>query len=164
MTNETSILTPPPAPTGAADEAVRARWARLAADFVRLPLIDAAAHATRCNSDAPTAPVPVAFSVRDVGELLLEGHDSALADAERYVAEGHTIRTGQLVEFDDIDDHVALARWSAELERASARGWAPPAPAGFWASFLRWRTPLGMARLTERRVRTRITPVPPSKA
>ncbi len=88
---------------------------------------------------------------------MLGGHDEALAEAERYVVLGHTMRTGHVVELDDIDDRDALDRWARELSRASPEGFAPPAPAGFWASFLRWRTPLGMARLSDRRR----TPVPP---
>jgi hypothetical protein len=109
---------------------VLARWSRLAVDFARLPL--------RIER------------MRDVGELLLLGHDDALSDAERYVVEGHTSRTGHIVECDDVDDLRALDRAVQELERATAAGWGPPAPAGFWASFLRWRTPIGMWRLTER--------------
>lgn len=112
-----------------------ARWQRLAKDFARLPLVD--------------------DQVRDVGALLLDGHDQALAEAERYVVEGHTIRTGDIIEWDDIDDRATLGRWAEALESASRAGLAPPAPVGFWASFLTWRTPLGMARLTERRLRTR---------
>lgn len=147
----TSILTPPPpAASGAACETLQARWTCLRADFARLPLIDT-------QSNRPFDPRKTALcdrgSIRDVGELLVLGHDVALADAERYVAEGHTMRTGQLVEFDDVDDDDSLDRWAQELDRATARGWAPPAPNGFWASFLRWRTPLGMARLTDRRSR-----------
>lgn len=119
-------------------EAVRARWARLANDFARLPCV--AGDERLC--------------IRDVGELLLRGaHDEALADAERYVSYGHTTRTGHVVECDDIDDVDGLARWVRELDSASAEGYAPPVPEGFWASFLRWRTPLGMARLTDRRLR-----------
>ena len=119
-------------PTAIADRT--ARWTRLHADFARLPLID--------------------NRVRDVGALLMVGHDHALAEAERYVIEGHTSRTGDVIEWDDIDDHTTLARWAAALDTASREGFAPPAPHGFWASFLTWRTPLGMARLSERRVRT----------
>ncbi|MGZ3448559.1 MAG: hypothetical protein ACXVEF_03120 [Polyangiales bacterium] len=89
----------------------------------------------------------------DVGELLLRGHDDALAEAEHYVVMGHTIRTGYVVEFDDIDDEESLVKWANELDASSKGGWAPPVPEGFWASFLRWRTPLGMARLTDRRIR-----------
>lgn len=113
-------------------EVLRARWARLADDFSRLSLVD---------------------RFIDVGELLLRGHDDALAEAERYVVMGHTIRTGHVVEFDDIDDEESLVRWATELDASSKGGWAPPVPEGFWASFLRWRTPLGMARLTDRRIR-----------
>lgn len=123
-------------------EAMRARWARLAEDFGRL---------------ASVASLEIGGAthlVRDVGELLLRGHDDALSDAERYVVLGHTMRTGHVIEFDDVDDDDALDRWVRELDVASAEGFAPPAPPGFWASFLRWRTPLGMARLTERRIRT----------
>jgi hypothetical protein len=123
-------------------EAMRARWARLAEDYGQL---ESVAHL----EIAGTTQI-----VRDVGELLLHGHDDALADAERYVVLGHTIRTGHVVDCDDVDDREALDRWVRELEQASADGHAPPAPQGFWASFLRWRTPLGMARLTERRIRT----------
>jgi len=123
-------------------EAMRARWARLAQDFGRLASVG---HVEVGG---------VSQVMRDVGELLLRGHDDALADAERYVVLGHTMRTGHVVECDDVDDHEALDRWVRELESASSEGFAPPAPAGFWASFLRWRTPLGMARLTERRIRT----------
>lgn len=122
-------------------EAMRARWARLAEDLGRL---------------APVASVSIGgveHPLRDVGELLLRGHDDALADAERYVVLGHTMRTGHVVDFDDIDDQDSLERWVRELELASGEGFAPPAPHGFWASFLRWRTPMGMARLTERRIR-----------
>lgn len=123
-------------------EAMRARWARLAEDFGRL------------SSVASLEIAGATHLVRDVGELLLRGHDDALADAERYVVLGHTMRTGHVIEFDDVDDDEALDRWVRELDIASAEGFAPPAPSGFWASFLRWRTPLGMARLTERRIRT----------
>lgn len=128
--------------TRSSGEAVRARWARLATDFARLPCLS----------------YEIVFEdrlcIRDVGELLLRGaHDEALAEAERYVSYGHTIRTGHVVECDDIDDAEGLARWVRELDRASAEGFAPPVPEGFWASFLRWRTPLGMARLTDRRLR-----------
>ena len=113
------------------------RWTRLAADFAQLPIVAGAGGGQ--------------LALRDVGALLVSGqHDVALADAERYVVEGHTMRTGHVVEFDDVDDEPALRRWASELDRASAEGFAPPAPAGFWASFLCWRTPLGMARLTER--------------
>lgn len=129
---------------------MQARWTRLAEDFARLPIVDVA-----------TAARP---ALRDVGALLISGqHDVALADAEHYVVEGHTIRTGHVVESDDIDDEAGLARWAAELDRASADGYAPPAPADFWASFLRWRTPLGMARLADRpSSRPRVpTPRPP---
>lgn len=122
-------------------DAMRARWARLAEDFARL---------------APVASVEIGEQLqqlRDVGELLLRGHDDALADAERYVVLGHTMRTGHVIDFDDVDDDDALVRWVHELELATTDGFAPPAPHGFWASFLRWRTPLGMARLTERRIR-----------
>lgn len=120
-------------------EAARTRWMRLAEDFARLPCVSV------LNS----------FSIRDVGELLLrrDFHDEALAEAERYVVIGHTVRTGHVVEYDDIDDIESLAHWVSELDRASVDGWAPPVPEGFWASFLRWRTPLGMARLTDRRIR-----------
>ena len=130
---------------------MQARWARLADDFARLPFVDDA-------GSARTA-------LRDVGALLASGeHDVALADAEHYVVEGHTIRTGHVVDFDDIDDESALIRWANELDRASEEGWAPPVPVGFWASFLWWRTPLGMARLTERPAsRPRVpTPRPPA--
>lgn len=121
-----------------ASDVVRARWARLAEDFSRLPIV------------AQVGP----RGLRDVGELLCRaGHDEALAEAERYVVLGHTIRTGHVVEFDDHDDDAALDRWTRELDRASADGFAPPVPDGFWASFLRWRTPMGMARLTDRRIR-----------
>lgn len=135
---------------------MQARWARLAEDFARLPVVDEASS----ERGARAARTPL----RDVGALLLSGqHDVALADAEHYVVEGHTIRTGHVVEFDDIDDEDALVRWARELDRASAEGFAPPVPAGFWASFLCWRTPLGMARLTERpSSRPRVpTPRPP---
>jgi hypothetical protein len=153
MTIQTrSILGSPPPSTGADCERVRARWSRLCADFARLPRLDRQSNRA---FDPRDPDVMLEACVRDVGELLLLGHDDALADAERYVAEGHTMRTGQVVEFDDIDDDDALRRWADELERASAHGWAPPAPRGFWASFLRWRTPLGMARLTDRRSRPR---------
>jgi hypothetical protein len=138
---------------------MQARWARLAEDFVRLPLVDDSS-ADRTARDARTARI----ALRDVGALLVSGqHDVALADAEHYVVEGHTIRTGHVVEFDDIDDEAALVRWAGELDRASAEGYAPPVPDGFWASFLCWRTPLGMARLTERpSSRPRVpTPRPP---
>lgn len=120
-------------------EAVRTRWARLADDFARLPCVA----------------VLQSFVIRDVGELLLrrDQHDETLAEAERYIVIGHTIRTGHVVEYDDIDDVDSLAHWVRELDRASTEGWAPPVPEGFWASFLRWRTPLGMARLTDRRIR-----------
>jgi hypothetical protein len=114
-------------------DVIRARWARLADDFSRLELVDG--------------------RYFDVGELLLRGHDDALAEAERYVVIGHTLRTGHVVEFDDIDDEGSLGRWAQELDAASKCGWAPPVPEGFWASFLCWRTPLGMARLTDRRIR-----------
>lgn len=127
---------PPKVPS----DVLHARWARLSQDFSRLPRL----------SIEPRSPARV---LRDVGELLLLGHDDALADAERYVYEGHTSRTGHLVEYDDIEDEEALDRWAAELDRASSEGWAPPAPEGFWSSFLHWRTPLGMARLSERRLR-----------
>ncbi len=110
-----------------------ARWTRLQSDYARLPLIDE--------------------RVRDVGALLMGGHDHALAEAERYIVEGHTIRTGDVIEWDDIDDHATLGRWVEALDAASKDGFAPPAPQGFWASFLTWRTPLGMARLSERRFR-----------
>jgi len=130
---------PAPMATRSSGEAVRARWVRLADDFARLPCV--VSHDSR-------------LLVRDVGELLIRGlHDEALAEAERYVSYGHTIRTGHVVECDDIDDVECLARWVRELDRASAEGYAPPVPDGFWASFLRWRTPLGMARLTDRRLR-----------
>ncbi len=127
-------------PTSTRSEAMRARWTRLSDDFARLPPLS---HST--------VPGPL----RDVGELLLQGHDDALADAERYVVEGHTARTGHLVDYDDIDDEDSLFKWAAELDRASEQGFAPPVPCGFWCSFLHWRTPLGMARLTERRIRSR---------
>lgn len=142
----TSILKPPAAAATATCEHLKARWVRLAEDFLRLPIFDVPSS----RPFDPKSP-PEGTRVRDVGELLLMGHDTALADAERYVAEGHTIRTGQLVEFDDVDDDEGLDRWAKELDKASASGWAPPAPVGFWASFLRWRTPLGMTRLSERR-------------
>jgi hypothetical protein len=138
----TMALDPIPAPmtTRSSGEAVRARWARLANDFARLPCV---------------AVPDSQLLVRDVGELLLRGlHDEALAEAERYVSYQHTIRTGHVVECDDIDDLESLARWVRELDRASAEGHAPPVPEGFWASFLSWRTPLGMARLTDRRHRS----------
>lgn len=157
MTSESQfpILTPPPATTSAdVSESLRARWTRLCEDYVRLPLLHPQSQRP-FDPRRSTQPPPI-DAIRDVGALLLLGHDDALSDAERYVAEGHTSRTGQLVEFDDIDDEEGLDRWAKELERASARGWAPPAPQGFWASFLRWRTPLGMARLTERRSRPRL--------
>jgi hypothetical protein len=130
----------------APSEADRARWARLAVDFEKLPLVPSSDGASREEASSEEGH-------RDVGELLLLGHDDALAEAERYVILGHTIRTGDVVEYDDIDDEISLARWVHELERASAAGWAPAVPKGFWASFLRWRTPLGMARLTDRRLR-----------
>ncbi len=148
----TSILKPPAAAAKATCEHLKARWTRLAEDFARLPLLAVPSSRPFDPARGPSEQ-PGEVRVRDVGELLLMGHDTALADAERYVAEGHTIRTGQLVEFDDVDDEEALDHWAKELDRASESGWAPPAPAGFWASFLRWRTPLGMARLTERRSR-----------
>jgi len=123
-------------------EAMRSQWVRLADDFARLPCVVAYQVSDSC------------LQLRDVGVLLVRGdHDEALADAERYVSYGHTIRTGHVVECDDIDDVECLARWVRELDRASADGHAPPVPEGFWASFLRWRTPLGMARLTDRRLR-----------
>ena len=147
----TSILMPPAAAAMATCEHLKARWTRLSADFSRLPVV----HVPSSRPFDPKSP-PETPRLRDVGELLFMGHDMALADAELYVAEGHTIRTGQLVEFDDVDDEEALDRWAKELDRASASGWAPPAPAGFWASFLRGRTPLGMARLTERRLKPRL--------
>ncbi len=126
-------------------EVMRARWVRLASDFARLPCV--------VVIDANTDSVASRYVVRDVGELLLRGHDDALAEAERYIIIGHTIRTGHVVEYDDIDDVDSLARWARELDRASDEGFAPGVPEGFWASFLRWRTPLGMARLTDRRIR-----------
>lgn len=126
---------PTPRPSGPSADDRAARWQRLAQDFARLPLVDG--------------------DVRDVGALLLDGHDQTLAEAERYVVEGHTIRTGDVIEWDDIDDRATLVRWAEALETASQEGFAPPAPVGFWASFLTWRTPLGMARLTERRLRSR---------
>lgn len=127
-------------------EAVHVRWVRLAEDFARLACV------ALLESDADG--VRSTFAIRDVGELLVrDKHDEALAEAERYVVIGHTIRTGHVVEYDDIDDVDSLARWVRELDRASVDGWAPPVPEGFWASFLRWRTPLGMARLTDRRIR-----------
>jgi hypothetical protein len=130
---------PAPMTTRSSGEAVRARWLRLADDFARLPCV---------------AVLEARLPIRDVGELLIRGqHDETLAEAERYVSSGHTIRTGHVVECDDIDDFECLARWVRELDRASAEGYAPPVPEGFWASFLRWRTPLGMARLTDRRLR-----------
>lgn len=124
---------------------MRARWARLGEDFARLPCVVAL--------DSNTDSIPSRFLIRDVGELLLGGHDDALAEAERYIVLGHTIRTGHVVEYDDIDDLDSLTRWVRELDRASRDGYAPAVPEGFWASFLRWRTPLGMARLTDRRIR-----------
>jgi hypothetical protein len=130
-----------PAPTNLGSEVVRARWARLTEDFLRLPLLTNMSGETR--------------ALRDAGALLLLGHDDALSDAESYVVEGHTARTGHVVEYDDIDDEVSLERWAKELDRASSEGFAPPAPPDFWSSFLHWRTPLGMARLTERRIRSR---------
>lgn len=148
----TSILEPPAAASAPDCEHLKARWARLTTDFARLPAVDIPSS----RPFDPKAGPPSRHHARDVGALLLLGHDAALADAERYVAEGHTIRTGQVVEFDDVDDEDELDRWAEELDRASQSGWAPPAPSGFWASFLRWRTPLGMARLTERRLRTPI--------
>src|SRR6185436_1626228 len=78
-------------------ERMRARWSRLSVDFAKLPQLDPQSHRVpheRANEKK---------LVRDVGELLLLGHDDALADAERYVVEGHTRRTGQLVDYDDID-------------------------------------------------------------
>jgi hypothetical protein len=130
--------------------AVQVRWVRLAEDFARLPCVVV----LESNADG----VHSAFAIRDVGELLVRHeHDDALAEAERYVVIGHTIRTGHVVEYDDIDDLDSLARWVRELDRASVDGWAPPVPDGFWASFLRWRTPLGMARLTDSR-RMRVAP------
>jgi hypothetical protein len=137
--SKTMALDPIPSPmtTRSSGEAMRARWARLASDFARLPCV---------------AVLENRLAVRDVGELLLRGmHDEALAEAERYVSYQHTTRTGHVVECDDIDDVEALARWVRELDRASAEGHAPPVPEGFWASFLSWRTPLGMARLSDRR-------------
>ena len=135
-------LDPIPAPMTtmrSSGEVSRARWVRLADDFARLSCV---------------AVIDSRIVVRDVGELLLRGqHDEALAEAERYVSYQHTTRTGHVVECDDIDDVECLARWVRELDRASAEGHAPPVPEGFWASFLRWRTPLGMARLTDRRLR-----------
>ena len=132
----------------ASGEVMRARWVRLADDFARLPCVAV----IESDSDG----VPYRFVIRDVGELLVrrkDGHDEALAEAERYIVIGHTIRTGHVVEYDDIDDEVSLARWVRELDRASQAGFAPAVPEDFWASFLRWRTPLGMARLTDRRIR-----------
>lgn len=146
-------------PRGADRELMQARWARLAEDFARLPFVEGS-HADRTDRAARADRT----ALRDVGALLISGqHDVALADAEHYVVEGHTIRTGHVVEFDDIDDETALVRWAGELDRASAEGYAPPVPDGFWASFLWWRTPLGMARLTERpSSRPRVpTPRPP---
>jgi hypothetical protein len=137
-------------PKGASRERMLARWTRLADDFARLPVVE-----EETNERPP---------LRDVGALLVSGqHDLALADAEHYVVEGHTIRTGHVVDFDDIDDEAGLVRWASELDRASSEGYAPPAPYGFWASFLRWRTPLGMARLADRpSSRPRVpTPRPP---
>ena len=145
----TSILKQPATPTC---EHLKARWARLCEDFARLPLV-ADPSSRKPGARSPQGVNEAKAGVRDVGALLLLGHDAALADAESYVAEGHTIRTGQLVELDDVDDEEGLAHWARELDRATESGWAPPAPAGFWGSFLRWRTPLGMARLTERRLR-----------
>jgi len=134
-------LDPIPAPmtTRSSGEAARTRWLRLADDFARLSCV---------------AVIDSRIVLRDVGELLVRGqHDEALAEAERYVSFGHTTRTGHVVECDDIDDDESLGRWVRELDRASDDGYAPPVPDGFWASFLRWRTPLGMARLTDRRLR-----------
>ncbi len=131
----------------ARSDVVRARWARLAEDFLLLPRLDQAHALASAGGDDASA-------LRDVGELLLRGHDEALAEAERYITFGHTVRTGHVVECDDIDDAVCVARWVRELDRASSEGHAPPVPRGFWASFLRWRTPLGMARFSDRRVRT----------
>lgn len=151
------LISPPPPSVGPQGDVLKARWVRLAGDFDQLAVLDpqssrALVHA---KGNAENAEDAEKRGVRDVGQLLLLGHEQALADAEAYISEGHTIRTGHVVEFDDIDDEAALRRWTAELDRASARGWAPPAPNGFWASFLHWRTPLGMARLTERRIPAR---------
>lgn len=146
MFENTSLLDEP-APMSARSEQVRARWTRLAHDFARLPTL-------KLGRDASPARDAAKLSLmRDVGALLLLGHDAALTDAERYVVEGHTRRTGHVVDFDDVDDDEALAAWAKELDRASDEGWAPPAPLGFWASFLRWRTPMGMSRFAERRSR-----------
>lgn len=130
----------------ASGEPLAARWRRLAMDFAKLPpLLEGDYHLV--VSGAP---------LRDVGELLLRGHEKGLADAERYVVEGHTARTGEVVDVDDIDDVDALERWVRRLDRASAEGYAPPAPLGFWASYLHWRTPLGMARIAESRSSSRL--------
>lgn len=110
---------PPLAPDG--------RWARLALDFKRLPR-------------------PQSTSLPDVGALLLHGHDDALAEAEAYVVEGHTTRTGELIDCDDIDDVRAIERCARILDIATLEGQAPPVPSGFWLAFLHWRTPLGMVR------------------
>lgn len=118
----------PPSP-----DAGDARWLQLAIDYERLPVLSSSIR-------------DVGVSLRDVGALLMLGHDATLAEAERYVGEGHTMRTGEIVECDDVDDARALDRWTRILDRASAEGLAPPVPEGFWASFLRWRTPMGMIR------------------
>ncbi len=91
-------------------------------------------------------PRPQSTSLPDVGALLLHGHDEALAEAEAYVVEGHTTRTGELIDCDDIDDTRALDRCARVLDAASLEGHAPPVPQGFWLAFLHWRTPLGMVR------------------
>ena len=139
-------------------EAARLRWGRLAEDFARLACVSVLESGLSSDGSFKST-----FIIRDVGELLLRGHDDGLAEAERYIVLGHTIRTGHVVEYDDIDDVESLTHWVGELDLASVEGWAPPVPEGFWASFLRWRTPLGMARLTDRRIRVgRITPLPRS--
>ena len=122
-TSRTKSTRPPRSP-----RALDLRCFQLASDYARLAVL------------------PGTGALRDVGALLLLGHDHALAEAERYVGEGHTARTGDIVECDDIDDLRALDRWSRILDRASDEGHAPPVPVGFWGSFLRWRTPLGMIR------------------
>jgi hypothetical protein len=133
-------------PDPGAGESIRARWQSLSRDYGKLAPIDDGVVCLTCGG-AP---------LRDVGDLLLLGHDRALADAELYVVSGHTARTGEFFDVDDIDDIEAIERWSRALDGASASGVAPPVPRGFWASYLHWRTPLGMARNAERRSTARI--------
>jgi hypothetical protein len=119
-TNRVASRSTPPPP-------LDARWSRLAHDFDRLPR-------------------PRSTARPDVGALLMLGHDDALAQAESYVVEGHTTRTGELIDCDDVDDEATVARCARRLDRATAEGLAPPVPAGFWIAFLHWRTPVGMVR------------------